>query len=405
MRRVLFLLTTAVLSGLFVFALWKDQIREWTGYQQRFFHSLSKDERRGMTGGIKQIIVSDLGRVDRCTTCHLAIDKPAMALGAEPFTAHPGEFLKWHPPEQFGCTVCHGGQGLATEVEAAHGHIEHWERPLLTGPMVQASCAKCHGDLPPIEAHVPKLMEGQALYRRHGCAGCHTINGFGQTVSVDLSDMADKPWQLLDFTFVEGGHGLVQWLDEHFKEPRAITPGFRKDELPAGEEEVYPTFMPNYGLTDDESKALTVYMLSLTAESLPAKYVRQSTGEAAEPVGATPVERGRQAFVKFGCIGCHGQNGMGGRKNFNAQMGQEVPSLVRVALYYDREAVKELIRHGRQPVPRIDGTRPNPPVFMPAWKGRISEDEIDDIASYLFSLAEQLPQAPDAAAAPAEQPQ
>ncbi len=398
MKRLLFLLSAAVLAGLFLLAMWIDTNREWTKYQRQFVRSLHRDERRGITTGINQVIVSDLHRVDRCTTCHLAIEKPQLALAEEPFTAHPGEYLKRHPPKQFGCTVCHGGQGLATDVKAAHGEVEHWERPLLRGELVQASCYKCHGNVEAIQAHVPKLIQGIALYKQHGCAGCHAVHGFGQTVSIDLSDIGDKPWQLLDFTFVEGQHTLPQWLDEHFKEPRKITPGFRKDELPPGEEEIYPTFMPNYGLTDDEAKALTIYMLSLTGESLPAKYVTAPPPKTPEPSYVSSVEAGAAVFQKYGCIGCHGVDARGGRKNPNAQLGQEVPSLVYVKAYYDRESLKEVIRTGRQPVPRLDASRPRPPVHMPAWKERISEEELDHLVDYLLSLSDHVVQAQPAAA-------
>jgi mono/diheme cytochrome c family protein len=389
MKRLFFLIGTAVLAGLFFLSFWQDANREWATYQRRFFRSLAKDERRGMTGGIKQLAVTDLHRVDRCTSCHLAIDKPQLALAEEPFTAHPGDYLAWHPPETFGCTVCHGGQGLATEAAAAHGEVKHWEQPLLRGRLVQASCRKCHGNLQAIQSHVPLLRQGVELYRQHGCAGCHVVQGFGQTVSIDLSDIGDKPWQLLDFTFVEGSHNLAQWIYEHFKEPRKITPGFRKDELPPGEEEIYPTFMPHYGLTDEQAWALTVYMLSLTQEKLPATYVIPAPPRV-EPVHATAVEAGRAVFEKYGCSGCHGAGGLGGRKNWNAQLGEEAPALVHAKAYYDRESLKELIRHGRQPVPRADPTRPIPPLYMPAWKERISEDELDQLADYLLSLSDQV---------------
>ena len=33
-------------------------------------------------------------RVDRCTTCHVAITKPQLALAEEPFTAHPGSLAR-----------------------------------------------------------------------------------------------------------------------------------------------------------------------------------------------------------------------------------------------------------------------------------------------------------------------
>ena len=388
MKRVVFLLGTALLAVLFAVSYWQDTHREWTTYQRQFLKSLAKDERRGWTPGIKQLLVSDLDRVDRCTSCHVAVDKPQLALGGEPFTAHPGEYLAWHPPEKFGCTVCHEGQGLATEAKAAHGEVKHWEKPLLRSTLVQASCAKCHGNLEAIGEHVPRLLEGLALYKQLGCAGCHTVHGFGQTVSIDLSDMGDKPWQLLDFTFVDGHHTLSQWIYEHFKEPRKVTPGFRKEELPPGEEEVYPTFMPNYGLADEQAWALTVYMLSLTAENIPAKYTTPPAPSKPEPMYASAVETGRAVFEKYGCVGCHGQDGRGGRKNFNAQLGEEVPALVYVAAYYDRDSLKEFIRAGRQPVPRANPARPAPALYMPAWKDRISGEELNQLVEYLFSLSQ-----------------
>ncbi|MBI3087892.1 MAG: c-type cytochrome [Candidatus Omnitrophica bacterium] len=404
MKRLLFLLSTAALAGLFVLAMWQDLSREWAGYQRQFFRSLAKDERRGLSGGIKQLIVSELHRVDRCTTCHLAIDKPQLALAEEPFTAHPGDYLAWHPPEKFGCTVCHDGQGLATEVQAAHGDVKHWERPLLRGRLVQASCLKCHGDLERIRDHVPALRQGIALYKQHGCAGCHAVHGVGQTVSIDLSDMGDKPWQLLDFTFVEGHHNFSQWVYEHFKEPRRVTPGFRAHELPPGEEEIYPTFMPHYGLSDDEAWALTVYMLGLTGESLPAKYVLPSPPAAPQPTYASSIEAGRAVFERLGCVACHGTEGRGGRRNLNAVLWQEAPPLVLVKAYYeqDREGLKELIRAGRQPVPRLDPSRPVPPLYMPAWKERLTEEELDHLVDYLFSLADAWPAAPQPVSAAAD---
>ncbi len=396
MKRLLFLLCTAVLSVLFVLSFWKDSTREWTAYQRRFLGSLKRDERRGLSGGIKQLIVSDLRRVDRCTTCHMAIDKPALALAEQPFMAHPGSYLLWHPPEKFGCTVCHGGQGLATEVKAAHGEVKHWEEPLLRGALVQASCYKCHGDVKAIESHVPRLVQGIQLYKQLGCAGCHAVRGFGQSVSIDLSDIGDKPWQLLDFTFVEGQPTLSRWLYEHFKEPRKVTQGFRKEELPTGEEEIYPSFMPSYGLKDEEASALTIYMLSLTEKNLPAKYVTPPPPPEPAPAYASSVEAGRAIFHKYGCNGCHGMNAMGGRKNWNAQLGQEVPALVYVKTIYDRENLKEFIRAGRQPVPRLDTTRPRPPLYMPSWKDRLNDEELEHVVDYLFSLYEQVPRPPSA---------
>ncbi len=406
MKRVVFLVFSALLALLFVLSIWQDTNREWTGYQRRFFKTLAKDERRGVSGGIQQTLVTNLDRVDRCTTCHLAIDTPQLALAEEPFTAHPGKFLEWHPIEKFGCTVCHGGQGLATDVKAAHGDVPHWEEPLLRGELVQSSCRQCHGDLRPIEAHVPKLIQGKQLFAMKGCYGCHAVKEFGQTVSQDLTEIGSKSYLLMeaDFEMMEEPHDRIRWLMTKLANPRQLNPGVRVEALPSGEEEVFPTAMPHFGLSQEEVEALTVYLLSLTAHDFPASYV---THEPPQPdrTFASDVERGTAVFEQYGCAACHGLEGVGGRKNWNAGLGGEAPSLMYVKAYYgnDVEALKTLIRHGRQPVPRADPTRPFPSLYMPAWKDRISEEDLDALVAYLFSLADRLPQpAVSTSPAPAE---
>ena len=394
MKRLLFVILSLGLLALFAITMWKDTNREWTRYQHQFMRTLKKDERRNLTGGIKQFIMSDLQRVDRCTTCHLAIDKPQLALAEEPFTAHPGQFLQWHPPEKFGCTICHGGQGLATEVQAAHGDVEHWEEPLLRGSLVQASCRQCHGDLKAIEAYVPQLVLGTQLFKAKGCYGCHAIKDFGQTVSQDLTEIGSKSYLLMeaDFEMMDEPHNRIHWLMTKLKNPRTLNPGVRLEALPPGEEEVFPSAMPHFGLTQQEIEALTIYLLSLTASDLPASYVTHEPPEATQTF-ASDVEKGKAVFQKYGCAACHGIGGVGGRKNWNGGLGEEVPPLLYVKAYYgnDVESFKNLIRFGRQPVPRADPHRPRPSLYMPAWKDRISEDDLNALVAYLFSLDEQLP--------------
>ncbi|MBI2495727.1 MAG: c-type cytochrome [Candidatus Omnitrophica bacterium] len=400
MKRLLFLALTALLFGLFVFAMWQDTHREWTHEQHRFLKTLEPHERRGLAGGIKQVIISELHRVDRCATCHLAIDKPQLALAEEPFTAHPGKFLEWHPVEQFGCTVCHGGQGLATDVAAAHGDVPHWEEPLLRGPLVQASCRQCHGNLEAIEAFAPQLVKGRRLFTAKGCYGCHAIKDFGQTVSQDLTEVGSKSYQLIeaDFEMMAPPHDRIHWFMRKLKNPRMLNPGVRPEQLPPGEEEVYPSAMPNFGLSDDDVQALSVYLLSLTASNPPASYVIHAPAEPA-PVFTSAIERGKAVFEQNGCTACHGIEGRGGRRNWNAGLRGEVPPLVHVKAYYgsEVESLKDLIRYGRQPVPRADPTRPRPSLYMPAWKDRITEEDLDALVAYLFSLSERLPSPPPSA--------
>ena len=395
MRRIVFLLLTATLTALFLLAVSQDTIREWTLTQGRFFKTLKPEERRGVPGGIQQIIVNDLQRVDRCTTCHVAIEKPQLALAEEPFTAHPGKFLEWHPSDKFGCTVCHGGQGLATDAASAHGDVPDWEEPLLRGPLVQASCRSCHGDVQQIAEHAPLLLKGQQLFKERGCFGCHAIKDFGQTVSVDLAEVGSKSHLLMeaDFEMMPPPHNRIHWIKRKLAHPRMLNPGVRQEELPLGEEEVFPSAMPHFGFSDEDIEALTVYLLSLRAFDPPASYTVPGHPQS-EPVYASSVERGKAVYEKYGCTACHGIGGVGGRRNWNSGLAQEVPPLLYVKAYYadNVPALKRVIQHGRQPVPRADATRPNPGLYMPAWGDRISEPDQEALISYLFWLSDRLPQ-------------
>jgi len=418
MKRVLFLLFSGLLAAFFIVAWWQDSNRGWTKYQKQFRGTLAKEEKRSAPSGIKQVIVQELGVVDRCTTCHVAIDKPQLALAEEPFTAHPGNLLKSHPVEKFGCTTCHWGQGLATEADAAHGDVMYWEKPLLRGSLVQASCFQCHGDLDAVKAHVPQLARGKEVFEAVGCFGCHAVNKFGRefggTISQDLSEVGSKPYELItaDYEMMDPPHDRIHWLLRKINHPRTLNPGVRPQDLPEGEEEVYPSAMPYYGFEAGEVEALATFMLALTDTDYPASYVRGPKPEA-QPSYGSPEEKGKAVFHRFGCNGCHGLEGFGGRHNWNAGLGSEIPPLLYVKGYYedDVESLKDVIRNGRQPTPRSDLYSPYPLLYMPSWKERISEEEIDALVAYLFSLQDKLPGKPAASAplpaaepAPAEVP-
>lgn len=107
---------------------------------------------------IQQIVTSwmdyerdvDIEQVDRCNTCHMGVNSNAYDAPDIDyvFRTHPRRdaMMKSHPIDKFGCTVCHQGQGRATdklahsmwELEVKHGHERwhytgdhYWEDPLL----------------------------------------------------------------------------------------------------------------------------------------------------------------------------------------------------------------------------------------------------------------------------------
>jgi cbb3-type cytochrome oxidase cytochrome c subunit/exonuclease VII large subunit len=142
----------------------------------------------------------------------LKLDKGQIAM----YAAHPRLDLfvdanSPHPMEKFGCTICHQGQGSATDfVNAAHtpadagqeeewhkeygwAHNHFWDFPMLSSRFTESSCLKCHHEVTDLirygsKAEAPKLLRGYELVREYGCFGCHEIAGIksGREVGPDL---------------------------------------------------------------------------------------------------------------------------------------------------------------------------------------------------------------------------
>lgn len=228
---------------------------------------------------VKQIVVEGLATnefkvpiltVDRCATCHLAIDRPGFEQAKQPFATHPYREILFgnHPIARFGCTACHQGQGPTLDVEAAHGEVRHWDRPLLRGDFVQTSCRKCHADKKEF-ALAPVYSRGRQMVEDLGCFGCHTMAGFekAQKVGPDLTRIAGK----VDPSW------LVRWI----KKPKGYLP---------------KTKMPHFELSDEDASNIAAYLLR-TSQPLPEL---QSASKA-----PASVERGKEIVSSVGCLGCH----------------------------------------------------------------------------------------------------
>src|SRR5262245_2114265 len=99
-------------TGLFV---WSDRSHDWRFYQMEFRQMVAEkfgdDRAVRLPSGVQQIWVGDLGRADRCVTCHQATTYKGFESADHPYRTHPPELLKTHPIEKYGCTSCHAGQG------------------------------------------------------------------------------------------------------------------------------------------------------------------------------------------------------------------------------------------------------------------------------------------------------
>lgn len=125
-----------------------------------------------------------------------------------PFSTHPRldlyvGSLSPHKYANFGCSICHEGQGSATNFTwASHTpnspeqaeqwsdeygwfNNHHWIYPMYPTRFVESSCLKCHHDVVELgpserfpEASAPKVVHGYNLIRQYGCFGCHEIHGY-----------------------------------------------------------------------------------------------------------------------------------------------------------------------------------------------------------------------------------
>jgi cytochrome c2 len=245
-----------------------DGKREWKQYQAEYKALLLKkitrtanpafyDRTLGLQPEIRQIVIEDWKAVDRCITCHQGIEDPLFAGAKQPFTTHPNpELLKQHPVEKFGCTICHGGQDLATTYQgAAHKPIAHWAEPMVAKGLMQSRCGICHKDFAAIGAD--KLIKGRELYKEMHCAGCHQIDHQGGAVGPELSAFADKDPGSFSYEQLEGNHSKQNWVIEHFKSPQKISSGS-------------PMHLP--AMNDYQIECLASYVLSLSQRDFVRKY-------------------------------------------------------------------------------------------------------------------------------------
>ncbi len=139
----------------------KNYFSEWRHYQHGYLKMIRNRSdavtlQRRFEGGIQQIWLPDLGVVDRCTSCHVGLKEASLAdVNMQPFRPHP---VIPHKLDQFGCTICHRGQGAATTVAEAHSSTLAWEQPILPAKYIESSCGECHrGPLP----GTPQLNQGR----------------------------------------------------------------------------------------------------------------------------------------------------------------------------------------------------------------------------------------------------
>lgn len=374
LKIALLVVSSLTIGAIVVAALQENYFSDWHRYRRQYHEllELKADDEAGRTAaalfdtGVAQNFVPELDTVDRCITCHAGVEDPRMTDVEQPFRKHAGRYLEFHDPAKFGCTVCHAGQGRATTTADAHGHVPHWDWPMLERQYVKSSCSKCHADdsLYGSDGLIEKadagdygefgdwlLADGRWLATERGCMGCHVVDGKGGSLGPDLTFEGEKTRHDLDFSHVDHGipRTVTAWLEHHFLEPATVSPG---------------SVMPPVR-SEKEAVALTAYTLSRRRKLGGAAIYRQDAG-AAEALD------GERLYLRY-CAACHGTDGR----------GSEVPEITSPSLNNedflaaaDDDFLRMIVSSGRA------GTS------MPAWRdgaGNLTREEIDHVVAYIRS--------------------
>jgi mono/diheme cytochrome c family protein len=318
-----------------------------------------------------------VAKMDRCTTCHLAIDRrdPMYEKFPQPYKPHPNLSLylgsdSKHPMDQVGCTVCHEGMGQSVsfrdashspsgtreEREAKRAKWEeeyHWEEPhlwdypMLPASMTEASCAKCHKQ----EVYIPnadKLNVAYSTYERAGCYACHKTRGF---------ENLRKPGPILTKISAK----LTEdWVKSWIRNPHAVKP---------------TTWMPRVWYNSNSSTPedavrneveINAAVAYLFANSAPHEFAVKNP-----PRG--DAKSGEQIVRTVGCLGCHvidekTRVEAGPRRTF----GQPLQSIGSKTSY---EWIYDWVR---------DPTHYSATTYMPDL--RLTDPQVADVATYLSGL-------------------
>lgn len=290
--RLIFAVSSVVFLTVLAISPVRDYLSGWRRYEREYvrFAESRPDTKRLLADfhpEIEQIWIPQMQVVDRCTTCHQGITRPSLADAAvpQPFRIHPPIP---HRVRDWGCVVCHRGQGLATSVRDAHETTLAWEQPVLPVRYIQASCGACHhAEL----AQTPRLDRGRKLLLSLNCVGCHHLQGVERPpmLGPDLTNIGTKVSR--------------EWIYKWLKDPRTLTSSDGTQLVNGYVSEDEPR-MPKFRLNDKELRAISSYLSALASDPIkPYKFDPKTV--AAWEKRPDLIDQGETRFRQMFCTTCH----------------------------------------------------------------------------------------------------
>ncbi len=317
----------------------------------------------------EELNFAQVPRIDRCQTCHLAIDNPDYADAPQPFTTHPDLDLfvsreSSHPVDDFGCTSCHLGRGrklsfsgathMPESVDEEHAWMEqydwkedhYWDSPMYQTDLTEAGCIKCHRD----QVFIPgarKLNQSRMTYELAGCWGCHNTAGY--------EDKRNRGPSLKAIAHKTDRDFVARWIRDPkmFRESTWMPTFWDLDNNPDSELRAR---------NDTEVAAIVEYVFENSTDD--ADYAAPPRGNAA---------RGETLVNEIGCLGCHLVDESGyDQASIYRRRG---PALVGTGTKLDPGFVYEWVRNPRHYWEET---------YMPDL--RLTDQEAADITAWLMGL-------------------
>lgn len=332
-KYLLLISSAGVLALLVAAAVQENFRRDW-----RRIQSEGRSEEGPIRVQLRQVVNPSLRVEDRCVSCHVSMGPGEQSVtGSKILSPHKAVV---HDPAEYGCTICHGGQGAATEKDDAHGDVHFWPEPMLPREYSYAGCGSCHAPLG--VPHQKQYQRELAAFERLDCLACHRVEGRGGTIRPSGGGMEGPDLSRVGITGYD-----KDWYAKHS----------RKQQDPASPAPWRTSFA-------EISEADRVLL----------------AGYLATRVAASPLVEAKAVFHSSGCLGCHKVSGVGGDEGPDLTRGGEKdPGQLNFAAVQEKPILANwLAEHFRAPVALVAESK-MPPV-------PVDEKDIRKLTLYTLSL-------------------